>query len=171
MGDSRMAKTYHGIESSTRTSSISKTQGYCLSETHKGGASDILQVPPKLSSTGLGLKLLRKNIHNILEKSDWTPTNKHLPNIYSSATQRFGLGHLLHMWMSESCETLQRPMLRPFLLFYNDSDLLINWRNKYNFPTSHYSTWRRGNWQNIHYTMGDWMDELAAEETDGAGLT
>ena len=23
------------------------------------------------------------------------------------------------------------------------------------------ASWRRGNWQNIHYTMGDWMDELA----------
>lgn len=106
-----------------------------------GGASDILQVPPKLSSTGLGLILLRKNIHNILEKSDWTPTNKHLPNIYSSATQRFGLGNLLHMWMSESCETLQRPILRPSLLSYNDIDLLIYWINKYNFQLP---AWRHG---------------------------
>lgn len=47
------------------------------------GASDI-QVPPNLSPTRLGLILLRKPIHNILEKSDWTHTNKHLPNIYKN---------------------------------------------------------------------------------------
>ena len=56
MGESRTAKTYHGMLSSTFTSSISKTQGYCLGKACNfdefGEPLDMLKKGSSLPSPG-----------------------------------------------------------------------------------------------------------------------